>query len=485
MNILKHSIYNALGLGLPLVVAVFTVPILISHLGNEKFGVLTLIWAVVSYFGLFDFGLGRALTQQLSVLIENKKINQIGELIFTSMFLMFVLGIFAGLLLATLAFFKVNVVVKTSDSKELTNALYFIAATMPAIIATSGFRGILESRNEFGIVNLIRLPMGLFTFLGPICVLYLGESRLDYITATLGVGRIFACVVHGWYAWKVLPADSGAMKFNRALVKPLCISGGWLTVSNIVSPFMGYVDRFLIGVLVSASAVTLYVAPLEIVTKLWIIPGALTAVLFPKFAIQTQSSSDEALVLLRKSVQVLFATLLPITLGIALFADNLLSVWINREFAEKSHVLLQIFSFGILINCLAHIPFTLIQGANRPKVTALTHLLELPIYLMMLWLLTIKYGVIGASFAWLFRIVLDTQLLFVMVNRIFKKSSFAFISLPNIKSVVLVFFAFAGIYFESIWVRFFWLLLFTCLISLPTLIPTMSQIFSRDFRNQE
>jgi O-antigen/teichoic acid export membrane protein len=34
----------------------------------EAFGVLTLIWALIGYFSLFDMGVGRALTYELSKL---------------------------------------------------------------------------------------------------------------------------------------------------------------------------------------------------------------------------------------------------------------------------------------------------------------------------------------------------------------------------------------------------------------------------------
>ena len=62
MKLLRHTAFNLIGLGAPLLVAVGTIPVLIHALGPARFGLLTLIWAVVSYFGLFDLGLGRALT---------------------------------------------------------------------------------------------------------------------------------------------------------------------------------------------------------------------------------------------------------------------------------------------------------------------------------------------------------------------------------------------------------------------------------------
>src|SRR2546422_7955265 len=62
----RNTIWNLVGNGAPMVVAVFCIPILIRSLGRERFGVLTLAWALIGYASLFDLGLGRALTPLLA-----------------------------------------------------------------------------------------------------------------------------------------------------------------------------------------------------------------------------------------------------------------------------------------------------------------------------------------------------------------------------------------------------------------------------------
>jgi O-antigen/teichoic acid export membrane protein len=42
-DVLRNTFLNLLGLGLPLVVAIITIPLLIASLGVERFGILTLI----------------------------------------------------------------------------------------------------------------------------------------------------------------------------------------------------------------------------------------------------------------------------------------------------------------------------------------------------------------------------------------------------------------------------------------------------------
>src|SRR5258707_13561847 len=59
----RNTIWNLLGLLLPLAVGVVAVPPLIRGMGVARVGLLTLAWIVVGYFSLFDLGIGRGLTK--------------------------------------------------------------------------------------------------------------------------------------------------------------------------------------------------------------------------------------------------------------------------------------------------------------------------------------------------------------------------------------------------------------------------------------
>ena len=95
--------WNLLGFGLPLFVAVACIPPLVEALGTARFGLLTLIWAVVSYFGVFDLGLGRALTQQVSAALGAGRNGAVPGITCTGLAAMLLLGVAAGVLMWALA----------------------------------------------------------------------------------------------------------------------------------------------------------------------------------------------------------------------------------------------------------------------------------------------------------------------------------------------------------------------------------------------
>src|SRR5579864_627462 len=89
----RNTVWNLLGSGAPMLVAVFCIPILIRGLGKDRFGVLTLAWALIGYASLFDLGLGRALTQLVAKKLGTGEEKGIPTLAWTSLLLMSLLGL--------------------------------------------------------------------------------------------------------------------------------------------------------------------------------------------------------------------------------------------------------------------------------------------------------------------------------------------------------------------------------------------------------
>jgi O-antigen/teichoic acid export membrane protein len=220
-----------------------------------------------------------------------------------------------------------------------------------------------------------------------------------------------------------MPVLRHRFAFNKALLRPLFTFGGWMTVSNIVSPMMVYVDRFLIGSILSIAAVAYYATPYEVTTKLLIVPGALVGVLFPAFSTAMIADRPRAAMLYRRAAKYVGLFLFPFSFVLILFSHDLLQIWLGHEFAVHSTRVLQILSIGVFANGLAYIPFALIQGTGRADITGKLHLLELPFYLVTVWVLTQHFGIEGTAIAWTLRTIADVILLFWVAGKFIDRSA--------------------------------------------------------------
>lgn len=180
----KNTLWNLVGQGVPVIAAVFAIPLLIKGLGIERFGVLTLAWMVIGYFSLFDFGIGRALTKVVAEKLGGGQAEDIPAIAWTALSLMLLLGVVGAIVVALLSPWLVHSVLKipVELQQETLNTFYLLALSIPIVISTAGLRGILEAYQRFGLVNAIRVPMGLFMFIGPLMVRF--KVRSAAIRAT-------------------------------------------------------------------------------------------------------------------------------------------------------------------------------------------------------------------------------------------------------------------------------------------------------------
>ena len=205
--------------------------------------------------------------------------------------------------------------------------------------------------------------------------------------------------------------------------RSLASYGGWLTVTHVVGPLMGFMDRFFIGALISLTAVAHYATPWEVVTRLLIVSGALLNVLFPALAAAWLSDRARASELHRRSNRYVLLGLFPAVLPVLLFAEPALAYWLDAEFAAASAPIAQVLALGVLLNASGAVASTVIAAAGRPDLSARLHLLELPLYLLALYLLIGRFGALGAAIAWSARVALDALALQWLAARLFGQST--------------------------------------------------------------
>lgn len=416
-SIARNALWNITGQAAPIVIALICVPWLIKLLGIERFGFLSLAWALIGYAGLFDLGLGRALTRVVAGHLAAGRTDQAraagrtGTLILTAIGAVVGLGLIAG---ATPLIEKV-LRMPAALRPEAMTALRLLALSMPLVLLTTALRGVLEAAQEFRRLNLIRIVMGVLTYAGPLAAA-VNWPKLQAVVLMVVAMRVLGAWMHLTACKRTLGSMLALEVPERVVVAGLFAVGGWIGISNVVSPLLTYLDRFVIAQSLNIAQVAYYATPYDLITRTLVVPYAVMAVTFPALAARRIQQMDLSAIY-ATSVRLLWVLMWPLCFTAVVLAHPLLEMWLGRSFAQHSAPVLQVLAVGVFINALAQAPANLIQAAGNPKWMALLHVAELPVFIVALWFVVQRHGIVGAAMAWSTRVALDAAALYLMVGK--------------------------------------------------------------------
>ncbi len=409
----RNTVWNLAASGASILIALFSVPILLRYLGADRFGVISLVWVVEGQFSVFDLGLSQALTKLVAERLAASREEEIPAIFWGSLLIMGALGLAGAVILRAVSPWLVHSALKVplAIQPETLTSFHLVAISLPVVISSAALRGFLAANQRFDILSAVRVPISLFSYLVPLAVLPFSKKLGPFILV-LVAARFIAWLTHLILCFRVSPALRRRITIANAPFGHMFRFGGWMTVTNIISPIMVSLDRILIGVLVSMAAVAYYATPYEVATKLWIIPSAISGVLFPAFAATLLQDKPRAAMLFERAVNYIFLALFPVVIAVLTLGHLGLHLWLGPLMAAKCTLILKFLILGVFANSLAQIPFWLIQAANRPDLAAKVHFVELPVYLLLFWGLTRTYGITGAGIAWMLRTTVDSAVMF-------------------------------------------------------------------------
>ncbi|HEX6037163.1 oligosaccharide flippase family protein, partial [Longimicrobium sp.] len=378
----RGIVYRILGAGVPAVLGLVALPRLVAGLGAERMGILTLGWAVLGYLGVLQLGVGPALTRAAAGADAD---GELGPLAWTGVAMTTAAGLVAGVAVFLAAPLLADTLRLSAGLRtEAVLAFRLLAVALPFTLGAPALSGLLEAHARFGWSNAVAAAVSAASYLGPLGVLAAGGG-LPAVLVVLAAARGAGWLVLLALCLREVPALRSRRGAAWRHAGELLRFGGWATVSSVVSPVMVYMDRFVVGALVSAAAVAWYATPQEVMLRMGIVSGAVSSVLFPAFAAAAATHRERLGPLLTRGVELVFVMVMPLAVLLCGFSREGLGAWLGPEFAAGGAAAVAWLGLGLLVNGFAKPASALVQGIGRPDVTARLHVLELPLYLALLF----------------------------------------------------------------------------------------------------
>ena len=414
----QNYVYTFAGNIVPLLVGFLTVPFTLEYFGVEVLGFIAICWLLVGFSGIFDLGLSRSMTQIVARLLPSQEFIGIRKYFWTTFSISLVLSLIVSVIIN---YYSLNIISLFKVSDDLLDvgveSFKVLSLSIPFILLGSVLVGFLTAYNSFDIVNVIKVPIGILMMLAPVISYYLNLGVIGIMYVLL-IARVIS--FFGYFLMVFIKHDF-LRKIDYSLygLNDLMNQGLWMTLSNVISPIIVNFDRVVLGTLISVQAVAYYSTVYDVITKLHIIPTTFVTVLFPLFAynsLSTETSKNNLLI--SKYIWIVMLIISPVIFIAHIWSFDLISIWLSPDFAEKSYKIAMILLIGVFWNTLAQIPFTFLQANGNSSKTALFHIMELLIFLPMLYWAVTKFGIAGAALAWSIRVILDFILLFYYTKKI-------------------------------------------------------------------
>jgi O-antigen/teichoic acid export membrane protein len=370
--------------------------------------VLAIAWLLLGYFGLFDLGLGRATSFRIASLRDATPQAR-ADTFWSALAVNIGMGLIGGLVLWVAAGYFFGHVFKVRESlrPEMLDAVPLLAAAVPVATAMGVLTGAIQGRERFLEINLNSVMSTALFQLLPLAVAWKSGPNLVWLLAAAVMARVIGALGLAFRCWQELVRGQ-RISPHRSEIVTLMKYGGWVNLTSIFGPVLFMIDRFVIGALIGASAVTSYTVPVQLGQRMTILPAALTTALFPRLS---ASRPEEQRALAERAMLSLSGLIAAPFVAAVFLIGPFLQLWVGKRVGPEAATIGRCLVAAMFANSLALISFTRLQASGRPDIVTKILLAEIPPYLALLYVGIHYFGLPGAAVATSLRYVADFLLL--------------------------------------------------------------------------
>jgi O-antigen/teichoic acid export membrane protein len=399
-------------------VIVAITPFLISHLGKTGFGVWSLLGLFITYVTLIDFGISGATAKFIGELSSAEGVERINRLFTSGMVLIGILAC-GALLLVPLMKGRLESGLATFGLFGDDAKIFLIGAVALYSVGlfSNGLLYVLLGLHRLDVANYIAASVILVQAVGTVLVLEAG----------LGLKGLIALMV-GTSALSIIPYFIAARRLTAGLcfrwndfsfvtVKKLLNFGIYLQVYALVGVYYFYVGKAVVGLRFPLAAVGAY----EVALKLPILfrQGILTVLgpLMPAVShLDARGGAQQVKALLVKALRYSLLLGAPIFVGVAVFAESIIRLWVGPEFSS-SVLPLRILSIAVGLSVFADLVWYFLVGLGRQRLAVTFSLLEVAFGTLLSYFLAARWGLAGVALGVLFTSVLGALFYAVLLVR--------------------------------------------------------------------
>lgn len=371
-----------------------SVPIFIERQGSGAYGTLTLLLLVFSYTQFFDLGIGYAVNQRLGRAVARKGRHLI-TIVQTAVPVFAVFGIvFAAAVFA----FSQQLALLLFGRPEHSDAIRAVAFAMGLLTLDVLPVSLLQAHNRVDWINYSRLVIDVTRALGILAGAFAVHGIAVAVGFTIGgvvvkllidivlSGRLLA----GRFAFKpVFSARSNALNLHLGMPVVSSVFFGMLMTS---------IDRIFVSRVFGQGALAHYAVGADLCSKAYFLVWAITGSVYTLY-VRRRAKRQAAEDLIRVSLIAVAIVTVVFYLPLAVFAREVIGIWINPVFAAQSAEITRIWALAGVAYLITCVYSDHLRGYGKPGLLAISGGIGISAVITGLMTLPRWFHVAGAALA--------------------------------------------------------------------------------------
>ncbi len=384
---------------LAMAVNFFLSPYVVHHLGNNGYGVWTLILSLTGYLGLLDLGVRGAVTRYVARFHSQAAHGNASNVASSAMLIFSSAGLIA---------FSTSVVFATLIVGRLKIPPQYLAASRVVLVVTGlsiatslvngVFGGVLVGLQRFDLTNGIEIANNLLRTFTIVLFLHLGYGivtlaliQLGFTLARLAANFRLARHLYPELRINLAFADRAGVKliFSFSIFSFLMHVGGSLIYAS---------DNVVIGAFLPVSAVTFYAIGGNLAEYTRTLVAGISQTMTP-LASSAEAKEDRALM----EKIVLFGSragtmvVLPIALTLMIRGGSFIGLWMGTQYADLSGAVIRVLSLTLLFWAANSVTGGTLLGLSKHKPIVPMILAEGVCNLALSIFLVRRMGIVGVA----------------------------------------------------------------------------------------
>ena len=403
MNQIKAgAILNYVIIGLNTLVGLLYTPFMLRCLGQNEYGLYSLVASVIAYLTILDFGFGNAIIRYTAKFRAEGKAQEQWEMFGMFVIVYSVIGLIALCGGMALYFNVDNLFDHTMSGADLSIAqtmMLLLTVNLAFTFPLSIFGSIISAYENFvfqRVVNIIRI---LLTTGVMIALLSIGFKAIALVVVQT-VFNLLTLLLNYLYAKHKLKIKIVFHKFNFAFLKEIATYSFWIFLNAIMDKIYWGTGQFVLGSISGTIAVAIFSVAILLQQMYMTFSSSISSVLLPKITMMVSHnrSAKEISELFITTGRIQYLILALILSGFIVFGQSFINLWAGQDYSY-AYIITLIFFVSLLIPLIQNTGIVILQARNQMKFRSLLYLGISAVSLVFQILLTKKYGILGCSIA--------------------------------------------------------------------------------------